>query len=113
MTEKLVVTFSALHWWRLQPNKRPLPAQGCNLVPAEEGKSRKFEIVHATGKREPCKLTHDEAKRYAEAAASEFGVGINRDVAFDKKLAEKDIKGDEEKLKGEVVSLDPSRRNSN
>ena len=34
-------------------------------------------------------------------------MGINRDVAFDKKLAEKDIKGDEEKLKGEVVSLDP------
>ncbi|MGO9108696.1 MAG: hypothetical protein ACLP9L_05635 [Thermoguttaceae bacterium] len=34
-------------------------------------------------------------------------MGINRDVAFDKKLAEKDIKGDEEKLKGEVVSVDP------
>ena len=84
--------------------------QGCNLVPANEGKSRTFEIVHSTGKREPCTLTHGEAKRYAEAAAKVFVVGEDRDVVFDKKLAEKDIKGDEEKLKGEVVSLDPAEK---
>ena len=107
MTEKLRRYILGLALVALTAEQETSPAQGCNLVPAEEGKSRKFEIVHATGKRKPCKLTHDEAKRYAEAAASEFGVGINRDVAFDKKLAEKDIKGDEEKLKGEVVSLDP------
>ena len=107
MTEKLRRYILGLALVALTAEQETYLRQGCNLVPAEEGKSRKFEIVHATGKREPCKLTHDEAKRYAEAAASEFGVGINRDVAFDKKLAEKDIKGDEEKLKGEVVSLDP------
>jgi CRISPR-associated protein Csb1 len=68
--------------------------QGCNLVLAGEGKSRTFEIVHPNGKREPCKLSHDEARKYAEIAAKEFGVGKNRQVAFDKKLAERDIKGD-------------------
>jgi CRISPR-associated protein Csb1 len=80
--------------------------QGCNLVPADEGKSRTFEIVHSSGKREPCQLTHDDAKKYAQVAAQAFGAGGNRQVAFDKKLAENDIKGDEEKLKGEVASLD-------
>src|SRR5262249_9685181 len=76
----------------------------------DEGKSRTFEVVHSTGKHEPCKLTHDDAKKYAEAAAKAFGVGKERDVMFDKKLAEKDIKGDEEKLKGEVVSIDPAEK---
>ncbi len=80
--------------------------QGCNLVPADEGKSRTFEIVHPSGKREPCTLTHPNAKEYAKVAAKAFGVGESRTVLFDKKLAEKDIKGDKDKLKGEVASLD-------
>lgn len=84
--------------------------QGCNLVPANEGKTRKFEIVHPTGKREPCHLTLEDAKNYAETAARAFGVGKNREVNFDKKLAEKDIKGDKDKLKGEVVSLEPAEK---
>lgn len=85
--------------------------QGCNLVPANEGKSRTFEIVHSTGKREPCQLTHDKAKQYAEVAAKAFGFdpkrkeGPSREVNFNQTLAAKDIKGDGEKLKGEVVSL--------
>lgn len=84
--------------------------QGCNLVPANEGKFRTFEIVHSTGTREPYQLPHLDAKRYAEAAAKAFGVGKNRDVVFDKELAGKDIKGDKEKMKGEVVSLDPAEK---
>jgi CRISPR-associated protein Csb1 len=84
--------------------------QGCNLVPAEEGKSRKFEIVHATGKREPCELKHEDATAYAAAAAESFGVGPDRKVAFDKKRAAKDVHGDAEKLKGEVSSVDPAQK---
>ena len=95
----------------------PYLRQGCNLVPADEGKSRAFEIVHATGKREACAFLPSDpsecvkaAKQYAEAAAKEFGVGTNRAVAFDKKLAEKEIKGGEEKIKGEVASLDAAEK---
>jgi CRISPR-associated protein Csb1 len=84
--------------------------QGCNLVSADQGKSRAFEVVHSTGKREPCKLTHDHAKKYAEVAAKAFGVGKNRDVAFDRGLAEKDIKGESDKAKGEVASLDTTEK---
>lgn len=84
--------------------------QGCNLVPASEGNSRTFEIVHSTGKREPCMLMPEDAQAYAEVAAKAFGVGPNRQVAFNKELAEKDIKGDGEKLKGEVVSLDIAQK---
>lgn len=68
--------------------------QGCNLVPANEGKSRTFEIVHATGKREPCQLTHDDAKKYAEVAAKAFIVGADKQVEFDKDLAKKDVAGE-------------------
>ena len=84
--------------------------QGCNLVPIDEGKSRTFAIVHSTGRREPCSLTHDDAKKYAEAAARDFVVGERQDVAFHKELAKKDIKGDKDKLKGEVGSLDNAER---
>jgi len=95
--------------------------QGCNLVPADEGKSKTFEIVHATGRREHCHLTHVEAKQYAEAAANAFGLnpkrvikssedGPDRDVPFEQALAAKDIKGDGEKLSGVVVSIDATER---
>lgn len=95
--------------------------QGCNLVPANEGKSRTFEIVHSTGKREPCHLTHDEATQYAEAAAKAFGLnpkrtikaskeGPDREVPFEQTLAAKDIRGDGQKLKGKVVSLDTAEK---
>jgi CRISPR-associated protein Csb1 len=84
--------------------------QGCNLVPVMEGTSRTFETVHPTGKREPCKLTHDGARTFAEAAAKAFGVGKNFAVEFNKSMAEKDINGSEQKLKGEVVSLDTSQK---
>jgi CRISPR-associated protein Csb1 len=84
--------------------------QGCNLVPADEGKSRPFEIVSTDGKREACPLTPVDAKKFAEAAAKAFGVGDNRFVAFDKKLADREVKGDGAKLKGEVVSVDPAEK---
>ena len=66
--------------------------------------------MQATGKREPYDLAHGQALQFAEDAAREFGVGKDRKVSFDKKLAEKDIKGDAEKLKGEVASFDSAER---
>ncbi len=88
----------------------PYLRQGCNLVPADEGNSRTFEIVQVTGKRGPLKLSHEEALSFARAAAAAFGVGKDRDVKFDRALAEKDIKGDEEALKGDVTSFDADAR---
>ncbi len=69
--------------------------QGCNLVPTKEGNSRTFKVVHPSGKRDDYTLTPGDAKKYAEAAATAFGVGKNREEPFDKKLAERDIKGED------------------
>jgi CRISPR-associated protein Csb1 len=95
----------------------PYLRQGCNLVPADEGKFREFKIVLATGKRETCTMLpsdpitcSDAAKVYALAVAQAFSVGTDRNVVFDAKAAEKDIKGDSEKLKGAVVSLDAAEK---
>ena len=66
--------------------------QGCNLVPSE--KPREFNLVHSTGKREPQTLTSADALKYATAAATAFGTGKCREVTFDTKLAQLDIKGE-------------------
>jgi CRISPR-associated protein Csb1 len=73
---------------------------GCNLVP-DPDKPREFSLVRADGVREPSKLTHDAALAFAAAAAKAFGVGEDRNVAFDKDLARKDVtgEGDAEKTK--------------
>ena len=59
-------------------------------------------------------------KQFAFLAAKQFGIDPNRDttkkalpdreVLFCKEFAQKDIKGDTEKLKGEVVSVDTSEK---
>src|SRR5436190_2117976 len=67
--------------------------QVCNLVPDPE-KPREFKPVHSDGRREPMTLTHDAATTYAELVAKAFGIAANRVVEFDKKAAEKDVKGD-------------------
>jgi CRISPR-associated protein Csb1 len=79
--------------------------QGCNLVP-DPDKPRELKIVHADGRREDAAVTHPDALAYATAAAKAFGVGEGRTVEFDRVLAEKDVKGSEEKLKGEIVAVD-------
>jgi CRISPR-associated protein Csb1 len=66
--------------------------QGCNLVPSE--KAREFNLVHSDGKREPQKLTQADALNYATAAAGAFGVAKGKEVTFDPKLAQSDIKGE-------------------
>ena len=66
--------------------------QGCNLVPSE--KPREFKLVHSDGTREPQSLKPADVLKYATAAAKAFGVGEGREVTFDPKLAQMDIKGE-------------------
>lgn len=66
--------------------------QGCNLVPSE--KPREFTLVHSDGTRETQSLKPADVLKYATAAAKAFGVGEAREVTFDPKLAQMDIKGE-------------------
>jgi len=82
--------------------------QGCNLVP-DVDKPREFKIVNADGVREDVKLSHTDAVAFAKAAAEAFKVGKDVPVEFDKKLAEKDVKGEAaegEKISGPIQSVD-------
>ncbi len=67
--------------------------QGCNLV-ADPDKPREFLEVHTDGKRTPAKITHADALAFASDAAKAFGIGKDRAVDFDTKLAVRDISGD-------------------
>lgn len=69
--------------------------QGCNLV-ADPDKPREFVEVHIDGKRVSAKITHADALAFATAAAKAFGVGKDRTVDFDTKLASRDVRGDAE-----------------
>ncbi len=76
--------------------------QGCNLV-LDPDKQRDFKVVYYDGKREDLLLTHEDALDYTKAAAREFGIDPereidpteppDREVAFDKELAKKDVAG--------------------
>lgn len=70
--------------------------QGTILV-ADAEKDRTAEEVYPDGKRKAFKVTHEEALAYALEAAKAFGVGENRDVAFDAERAKKDLEGKAEK----------------
>ncbi len=65
--------------------------QGCNLV-LDPDRHPEFFEVHGDGRRVAIKMKHEEALDYAKAAASEFVVGNNRPVQFDKEKAKADIK---------------------
>ena len=76
--------------------------QGCVLVldpkPEQPGE---FVEVYPTGERKPATITHAAAREYALEAASAFGVGEDRVVAFDRDRAKKDVQGEgETKVKG-------------
>ncbi len=77
----------------LMSNASTYLRQGCNLVPSET-QPREFNLVHSDGKREPQKLTQADALKYATATAKAFGVASGKEVTFDPKLAETDIKGE-------------------
>jgi len=63
--------------------------QGCNLVLDGERKPES-KVVFPDGRREPSGLTHGAALVFAKEAAAAFGVGENKTVRFDTKLAKGD-----------------------
>ena len=67
--------------------------QGTNLVP-HETERRTLTLVNSDGTRSEYSLTHTEALGFAKAAAKEFVIGKDQEVAFDKELAKKDIAGE-------------------
>ncbi len=67
--------------------------QGCNLV-LDPDKPREFVEVYGDGRRVPANVNHSEAVEYARATVSDFGVGANRSVDFDKERAKKDVSGE-------------------
>jgi CRISPR-associated protein Csb1 len=67
--------------------------QGCNLV-QDPDKPREFVEVHIDGKRSPAKISHADALAFASVTANAFGVGTDRTVDFDTKLALQDVSGD-------------------
>jgi CRISPR-associated protein Csb1 len=56
--------------------------EGCQLVP-DPDRSAEWNVVRHDGSREPQGLTPEQAVQYAERAASEFGVGPDREAVFD------------------------------
>jgi len=65
--------------------------QGCLLVPDADASPR-WTLVQRTGQRISIDLNAALTLEYAKAAAQKFGVGQNREVRFDKKLAKEDVK---------------------
>ena len=78
--------------------------QGCNLVPMFD-QPREVHLVHGDGKRESFTLSHTNALAFAEMAANKFVVGNSGVYQFDAKLAEEERKGADDKVKGEIVSV--------
>lgn len=72
--------------------------QGTILV-SDPDKERKTDEVYANGSRKPFTVTHEEALKYAKAAAEAFGVGESREVPFDAEKAKTDLAGKENKAK--------------
>lgn len=69
----------------------PFLRQGCMLVPDPQ-RPPKWEAVERDGSRRPLKWSTERARTFARDAAKEFGVGDNRELKFDKKLADADKK---------------------
>jgi CRISPR-associated protein Csb1 len=77
--------------------------QGCHLVFNPE-KAREFQEVYNDGQRKDATLTHANALAYAREAARAFGLDPDRtidfsappdrEVEFDKELAQKDVTGE-------------------
>lgn len=71
--------------------------QGCLLVP-DPDRGSSWTSIMRTGERNPLKWSADAALTFVESAAKAFGVGEDRELKFDKKLAQADVK--EAKKKG-------------
>ncbi|GHV22614.1 type I-U CRISPR-associated protein Cas7 [Planctomycetales bacterium] len=64
--------------------------QGTILV-LDPQQPREFSAVNYDGTRTPCHLTHEDALAFAQAAATDFEIGKNRDEPFDAEKAKKDL----------------------
>ncbi len=64
---------------------------GCLLVPKAEAKTSWIEVAR-TGERSEVELDAGAVRSFAAEAASKFGVGPDRVVKFDPKLAKEDLK---------------------
>lgn len=69
----------------------PFLRQGCLLVP-DDTKPARWHVVHRDGRREEVALNPEAALSFATKAAEAFGVEGDREVAFDKSLAQSDAK---------------------
>lgn len=75
--------------------------QGTLLVSdTRTDKGREANEVYPNGKHIPLAITHEQALLFAKDAAKAFGVGEDRNVAFDAKLAETDLKEAKKEGKG-------------
>lgn len=64
--------------------------QGSLLV-VNPDKPRELVEVLPTGERKPFKVSHEDALKYANETATDFGVGESKTVPFDKDKAKKDV----------------------
>jgi len=72
--------------------------EGCQLVP-DAGRRSEYNLVLHTGERRTISFSHDEALKYAQVAADDFGVGERREGTFDAKEAKDKIKMSKEDRK--------------
>ncbi|WP_136661652.1 type I-U CRISPR-associated RAMP protein Csb1/Cas7u [Nitratireductor sp. XY-223] len=68
----------------------PFLRQGCLLVP-DSDQPLQWVLVNRDGERSPITLDADSALKYAEYAASNFGVGNDLHVEFDEERAKEDV----------------------
>lgn len=69
----------------------PFLRQGCVLVPDTDAPSV-WALVHRDGRRTPIEWSQEAVRSLAKDAAEAFGVGEDRALEFDKKLATADTK---------------------
>jgi CRISPR-associated protein Csb1 len=65
--------------------------EGCQLVPDPERKPQWWLMRHDGSREEEFTLSHEEALKYAEAAAEAFGVGPNREATFNPTAASDEL----------------------
>jgi len=64
--------------------------EGCQLVP-DANRPAEWNLVRHDGHRQTLALLHDQALKYAEFAARDFGVGDDKTTTFDSKKAKENL----------------------
>lgn len=72
--------------------------EGCQLVPDVE-RQTEWSFVQHDGQCKAFSLSHDEALKYAQAAAESFGVGGKKEASFDTKIAKEALGQSKEERK--------------